>query len=1326
MALGDKNIIITPNKGQAADPKIVFSGADSTSGPNNISLNVYPTDGGTLSFEGSSGQLFSITNNLSGSIFSVNDISGIPSIDVNADGTITLAEFGGNVGIGTATPATKLDVAGGVRATSISLGSVLASSISDTSNHLALWGTSYGMNVTSSNLNIISGASLQFVSGIAAVAAITSDGNLSWTGTATGNGSGITTLNATNISSGTIADARLPTTQAGKTFSTATQHASGTAALPGITFSGDTDTGMWRPGANLLAWSTNGGERLRVTDTGRVGIGTSSPAVGLHVSLTEGDNTFGLFGGTSEFNQVAIGHYNGAGVPDRANPMIYTTATAGFTGLAGNLVLQGRSSASLARSIVFVTGSTPTERLRITSTGNVGIGTSAPSGKLSIYEDADAMAAPGLYAIDLQRTLDENGTGIGIAFGVSTVVTNIGAKIIHFRENTAGRGGLAFFTKDSSTTGDNAVERMRITAAGNVGIGTSGPATLLHVEGTQSAASEGIVRIRNNHTTTGGAPSWGLGITRQNSLTRALLLGADNANNAAFGVNGNLGLIFGKEVSGAWTEHARITSAGNVGIGTSSPTNTLDVVGGITAQQVITTANDGLRHRVGAGPAGYGVIQRNDGTYFFHLLTNNGDANGTWNTLRPYRVNLANGEVQLASALTIAQGGTTTVGNALKISATGAIISQPNTGTNSTVARSVMALVEYRNAGSAATGAIVFIAPNTLSSIMHRMEIEGLLYTSGPTIKAVVQGYRTTGNWSQTSKINLGIYDLPVRWGVTADGRNCLILGDVATTWSYPHISVARAMFSHGNAENETYDIGWSSSLVTSLAGFTNVTGFLPHSTIGGISNGSHVHTQSVAATTWTVDHNLGQRYVNVEVIDGATNTSLTGTYDYPTVTFTSTTRTVLTFTTARSGTAVFNSGNGPVGATGPTGVVAAAGDGTAALPGITFAADTDTGIYRPTTNVLAITTGGVERLRVEATGTTGTGFIDFGSFRGTAADSITTPSFTFTGSTSTGLYSPGTNQVGITTNGTAAQTWDASGNANIFGFLGVGSASPSTSIAINAAITTGANANRYGIQNLTVVNDTQALTANRTSYGAFNRITSDLSEANRAGFTHTLYGTYNHARGSSSNTTEGSATTVFGSFNYADEQSTSTTTVANSYGAYNQSRNAGDGTVTAAYGSFNFVQQNKAGSTTTTAEGTRSNVTNTAGTITTAYLYRGVYSGTIGTKWGLHLTGDTSNKVDGSFQAGSLIAAGATLTGTLSGRNINPSANNTYDLGTTALRWRNIYTNDLSLSNGIGDYTIVEGEDDLFLYNNRSGKVFKFLIQEVDPATAPPKNGGD
>ncbi len=69
------------------------------------------------------------------------------------------------------------------------------------------------------------------------------------------------------------------------------------------------------------------------------------------------------------------------------------------------------------------------------------------------------------------------------------------------------------------------------------------------------------------------------------------------------------------------------------------------------------------------------------------------------------------------------------------------------------------------------------------------------------------------------------------------------------------------------------------------------------------------------------------------------------------------------------------------------------------------------------------------------------------------------------------------------------------------------------------------------------------------------------------------------------------------------------------------------------------------------------------------------------------------------------------------------PTATNTYDLGSTTVRWRNIYTQDLHLSNGIGDYTVVEGVENLYLVNNKTNKSFKFALIEVDPAEVPAKS---
>ena len=90
--------------------EVVVSGGTSTT--QHIKIKGYEQDGGALSFEGSSGQLLSISNNLTGDIFGVNDISGTPIILANSNGRVVLSPYSGNVGLGTTNPTSKLHVIG--------------------------------------------------------------------------------------------------------------------------------------------------------------------------------------------------------------------------------------------------------------------------------------------------------------------------------------------------------------------------------------------------------------------------------------------------------------------------------------------------------------------------------------------------------------------------------------------------------------------------------------------------------------------------------------------------------------------------------------------------------------------------------------------------------------------------------------------------------------------------------------------------------------------------------------------------------------------------------------------------------------------------------------------------------------------------------------------------------------------------------------------------------------------------------------------------------------------------------------------------------------
>ena len=107
----------------------------------------------------------------------------------------------------------------------------------------------------------------------------------------------------------------------------------------------------------------------------------------------------------------------------------------------------------------------------------------------------------------------------------------------------------------------------------------------------------------------------------------------------------------------------------------------------------------------------------------------------------------------------------------------------------------------------------------------------------------------------------------------------------------------------------------------------------------------------------------------------------------------------------------------------------------------------------------------------------------------------------------------------------------------------------------------------------------------------------------------------------------------------------------------------------------------------------------------------------------GANLTGiDATALKDGSGNV--IVQASASNVSVTAGKHLEPATTNTTDLGASSKRWRVIYTNDLELSNKgsqnsvdgtWGDWTLQEGENDIFMINNRTNKKFKINMTEVE-----------
>jgi hypothetical protein len=467
----------------------------------------------------------------------------------------------------------------------------------------------------------------------------------------------------------------------------------GTAAAPSYSFANNSNMGMFRAGANILAFSTAGTERLRIDGNGNVGIGTTGPSYKLHVQggdiyssgyvrggtglcigsdcRTSWPSGGGGIGGSGTANYVAkftdattIGNSqiydNGTNVGIGTTSPVEKLQVAGNVNIDNRLFVRSGSGWAGSPTISLAIGDNDTglnwisdgnlaiytnnaERVRIDSSGNVGIGTTSPTQKLDVNGNirirslnCTTYANGGKLTTDASGNVtcaDDIGGGGGISWPLLAPDGTAAAPSYSFTNNSnmgmfrAGANILAF-----STAG---TERLRIDGNGNVGIGTTGPSYKLHVQG-GDIYSSGYVRggtglcigsdCRTSWPSGGGgiggsgtanyvakftdATTIGnsqiydngtnVGIGTTSPVEKLQVAGNVNINNRLFVRSGSgwagsptISLAIGDNDTGLnWisdgnlaiytnnAERVRIDSSGNVGIGTTSPTQKLEVEGG--------------------------------------------------------------------------------------------------------------------------------------------------------------------------------------------------------------------------------------------------------------------------------------------------------------------------------------------------------------------------------------------------------------------------------------------------------------------------------------------------------------------------------------------------------------------------------------------------------------------------------------------------------------------------------------------------------------------------------------------------------------------------
>jgi hypothetical protein len=286
-------------------------------------------------------------------------------------------------------------------------------------------------------------------------------------------------------------------------------------------------------------------EQMRLTSTG-LGIGTSAPASKLVVSNA---GALGI-----EFD------------PASGGMQVYNRSTSAY----GTMNLY-------ANTLYFRTGTSPAINMTLDASGNVGIGTTSPGSKLDVTVTSATAYSAGVLGNGLRLYNNSLTTGqyVGISFFGEPTSGSFGGATIMGTTTGNGSMALAFSTRNNSVFD----ERLRITSAGNVGIGTSSPAVSgLEISRATGSASPTPAELRLS--TTNSAADWSTTdpwgrlsfYSADVSSTGPKIVSAiDVTAAAATGGTGSLSFKLAALTTGTLTERMRIDTVGNVGIGTSSP-----------------------------------------------------------------------------------------------------------------------------------------------------------------------------------------------------------------------------------------------------------------------------------------------------------------------------------------------------------------------------------------------------------------------------------------------------------------------------------------------------------------------------------------------------------------------------------------------------------------------------------------------------------------------------------------------------------------------------------------------------------------------------------